>query len=95
MPPANIELNENSIIDISHESLMRVWTRLLGWVEEETQSAEIYLRLSEAAALYHEGKTDLWSGPELQLTLNWKEEADINDVWAIDMIRLMSAPFFS
>jgi WD40 repeat protein len=82
MPPSNVPLNENSIIDISHESLMRVWTRLIEWVEEETQSAEIYLRLSEAAALYHEGKTDLWTGPELQLTLNWKEETNLNEVWA-------------
>jgi WD40 repeat protein len=82
MPPANVKLNENSIIDISHESLMRVWTRLIGWVEEETQSAEIYLRLSEAAALYHEGKSDLWTGPELQLTLNWKGETKLNDIWA-------------
>lgn len=82
MPPLSVPLESQTIIDISHESLMRVWTRLIGWVEEETQSAEIYLRLSEAAALYHEGKTDLWKGPELQLTLNWKEESQVNEVWA-------------
>jgi len=82
MPPSSIELEEDTIIDISHESLMRVWTRLIEWVEDETQSAEIYLRLSEAAALYHEGKAGLWSGPELQLTLNWREYSSINESWA-------------
>ena len=82
MPPSNIPIENDSIIDISHESLMRVWTRLIGWAEEESQSAEVYLRLSEAAALYHEGKTQLWTGPELQLTLNWKEEYEPNEIWA-------------
>jgi hypothetical protein len=82
MPPSTIQIQDDTIIDISHESLMRVWTRLMRWVEEETQSAEIYLRLSEAAALYHEGKTDLWKDPELQLTLNWKEENQVNEIWA-------------
>ena len=82
MPPSNIPIEHDSIIDISHESLMRVWTRLIGWADEESQSAEVYLRLSEAAALYHEGKTQLWTGPELQLTLNWKEEYQPNEIWA-------------
>ena len=29
MPPADVELDDRSIIDLSHESLMRVWTRLI------------------------------------------------------------------
>ena len=49
MPPLGVEIDENSIIDISHESLMRVWERLIIWVNEEVESAEIYLRLSEAS----------------------------------------------
>jgi len=34
------------VVDISHESLIRLWDRLNGWVKEETESAEIYLRLA-------------------------------------------------
>ncbi|MCP4654897.1 MAG: hypothetical protein GY856_05695, partial [bacterium] len=40
MPPPGIELDADSVVDISHESLMRIWDRLLGWVEEETESAQ-------------------------------------------------------
>src|SRR4029077_17759123 len=39
MPPAGEELSPNTVIDISHESLMRVWERLRKWAEEEAQSA--------------------------------------------------------
>ena len=38
MPPVSSALNDDAVIDISHESLMRVWRRLRGWVEEEAQS---------------------------------------------------------
>lgn len=82
MPPSNIPITEESIIDISHESLMRCWARLINWVEEENQSAEIYLRLCEAANLYELGKGGLWRDPELQLAWKWKEEAKPNTTWA-------------
>ena len=36
MPSQDVELTDRTIIDISHESLMRVWTRLRHWVEAET-----------------------------------------------------------
>src|SRR6185436_5502285 len=32
MPPAGVPLEESSILDLSHESLMRIWGRLSGWV---------------------------------------------------------------
>ena len=44
MPPADVPLTAHSAIDISHESLMRVWTRLKNWVEEEAESAAQYRR---------------------------------------------------
>jgi hypothetical protein len=81
-PAENIELNEHVVIDISHESLMRVWDRLKGWVEEETNSVQMYLRLSEAASLYQLGKTSLWRPPDLQLALNWKKTQQPSLAWA-------------
>jgi len=82
MPPVGVPLTEDSIIDISHESIMRVWERLILWVEEENQSASIYLRLCEAADLYEAGKGGLLRDPELQVAWNWKEENSPNAVWA-------------
>lgn len=82
MPPAGVPLTEASIIDISHESIMRVWQRLMLWVEEENQSAAIYLRLCDAADLYESGKGGLLRDPELQVSWKWKEETSPNAVWA-------------
>ncbi len=83
MPSAQTPLNSNSIIDISHESIMRVWVRLRKWVEEESRSAQLYLRLSKTAELHQMGKSGLWVNPELQLALQWKEQTKPNATWAL------------
>ena len=82
MPPLSVELDANSIIEISHESLMRIWTRLKNWVDEEYESAQMYRRLSEAAAMYQIGRTGLWRPPDLQLALNWQKKQKPTRAWA-------------
>lgn len=82
MPPAGIELHGSSVIDISHESLMRIWTRLIQWVDEEARSAQMYLRISRAALQHQEGQAGLLRDPELQLASNWRQEARPSVVWA-------------
>lgn len=82
MPAANIRLNSDSLIELSHESLMRIWKRLSGWVEEEFESAQMYKRLSDAAAMYQIGKTGLWRPPDLQLALNWQKKQRPSREWA-------------
>ena len=82
MPPANIELTSDSIIEISHESLMRIWTRLHNWVDEEHESAQMYKRISEAASMYQIGRTGLWRPPDLQLALNWQQKQSPTRFWA-------------
>jgi energy-coupling factor transporter ATP-binding protein EcfA2 len=49
MPPSVVELSAESIVDVSHESLMRGWTRLVQWVDDETQSGKAFRRLCRAA----------------------------------------------
>lgn len=82
MPGANVKLNSESMIELSHESLMRIWKRLDVWVEEEFESAQMYKRLSEAAAMYQIGKTGLWRPPDLQLALNWQKKQRPTREWA-------------
>lgn len=82
MPPHGVTLSSNSIVDISHESLMRIWVRLKNWVDEEGQAVEMYLRLSDASAKYQTGKAGLWRPPDLQLALNWQEKNNPSLVWA-------------
>jgi WD40 repeat protein/energy-coupling factor transporter ATP-binding protein EcfA2 len=81
-PHHSIPLDDDSIIDLSHESLIRLWDRLKRWVDEESASVQMYLRLSEASALYQQGKTGLLKQPDLQLAINWREENKPSLWWA-------------
>ncbi|MFT7238466.1 MAG: energy-coupling factor transporter ATP-binding protein EcfA2, partial [Cyclobacteriaceae bacterium] len=81
MPPHGVRLASESVVDISHESLMRIWDRLKRWLDEESKAAEMYIKLSEAAERFQEGKASLWKMPDLQLALNWKEENRPTLIW--------------
>lgn len=81
MPPHGIRLDSDTVIDISHESLMRIWTRLKSWLDEESRSAEMYLKLAESAERFQLGRAGLWKMPDLQLALNWQEENKPTLVW--------------
>jgi hypothetical protein len=82
MPPDSEAISTETIIDISHESLMRVWNRLKGWVEEEADSASQYQRLAENASLNRKGAVGLMTDPELSLTLDWLQKKRPNAAWA-------------
>ena len=81
-PLADVELTGRSIIDISHESLMRGWKRLIAWAGEERQAASMYARVSQAAAWWREGTAGLWRNPELELGLRWRRDARPTAAWA-------------
>jgi hypothetical protein len=81
-PGEGIEIDSDTVIDISHESLMRIWDKLKSWVDEEFSSVQMYLRLAEASSQYQIGKTGLWRPPDLQLALNWKKTQQPTLAWA-------------
>lgn len=82
MPGTHISLKGSSTVELSHESLMRIWTKLSTWVDEEFESAHMYKRVSDAAAMYQIGKTSLWRPPDLQLALNWQKKQRPTRTWA-------------
>ena len=82
MPPAGVVLRPDTVIDISHESLIRNWKRLKEWVNEEAQSARYYRRLAETAVLHREGSEGLMQDPALQIIYDWYEESKPNAAWA-------------
>ena len=82
MPPHDVALVGDSVIDISHESLIRQWGRLRTWVEEEAESRATYLRLVEAAQLHRAGKAGLWGEPDLTYARQWQEREAPNATWA-------------
>jgi WD40 repeat protein/energy-coupling factor transporter ATP-binding protein EcfA2 len=82
MPGYQVPLHSESVVELSHESLMRIWTRLSNWVDEEFESARMYKRVSDASAMYQIGKTSLWRPPDLQLALNWQKKQNPTRTWA-------------
>ncbi len=82
MPGTEVELGDRTVLDLSHESLMRGWKRLRGWVEDEAQSARIFRRLLDTARLWSDGRASLFRDPDLQIGLSWREQESPNAAWA-------------
>lgn len=83
MPPAGVQLKPETVVDISHESLIRNWDRLRAWVEDEAQSARIYRRLAEAATDHYQKGTGLLDDVTLQYVLKWREQSKPNWAWGV------------
>jgi tetratricopeptide (TPR) repeat protein len=82
MPSADTTLDANSVIDISHESLIRGWQQLKLWVEEESESVQMYRRLASDALLHERDRVPYWRDPALQLALDWRKKFNPNAAWA-------------
>lgn len=82
MPPIGVPIASDTFIDISHESLMRVWERLIGWTKEENASTRTYMRLARTAARYEQGTGGLWRDPDLAIALKWHEQTNPTEAWA-------------
>jgi tetratricopeptide (TPR) repeat protein len=81
-PHAEVPLDSRSIIDLSHESLMRCWTRLVAWAEDERESAFTYMRIAQAAAWCEECAGGLWIDPQLETALQWRRKNQPTAAWA-------------
>ena len=81
-PPPSIPLERSTMIDLAHESIMRVWNRLQAWVLEEQQASKVYLRLAESADCHVRGEQSLWRNPELSVGLQWLAANAPNSAWA-------------
>jgi energy-coupling factor transporter ATP-binding protein EcfA2 len=72
--------NPKSTLDITHESLTRLWDRLRAWVDDEAESGRTYRKLVDDAA---HGRAH-WIDPELAVgrARLAKNRAAINPAWA-------------
>lgn len=80
-PAFGTPMTSKAMVDISHESLMRIWVRLKNWVDDEAEAVQMYIRLAEAASMYQVGKAGLWRPPDLQLALNWQSKHKPTLIW--------------
>jgi WD40 repeat protein len=81
-PAAGVALDERSVIDISHEALIRQWERLRRWVAEEADSAGTYLHLVDAARRHRAKKAGLWRDLELKGAQLWRMQRRPTQAWA-------------
>ncbi|WP_069471542.1 WD40 repeat domain-containing protein [Candidatus Marithrix sp. Canyon 246] len=81
-PPIEKALNSESIIDITHESLIRNWQRLKKWSKEEAESAKLYKRLEEDACSWQQHECSLLRFPELDNALAWRDKFKPTSQWA-------------
>jgi len=81
-PPIEKALDSESIIDITHESLIRNWQRLKKWTEEEAESAKLYKRLEEDACRWQQNECSLLRFPELDNALKWRDNFQPTSQWA-------------
>lgn len=81
-PQAGVPLDTRTIVDLSHESLMRCWTRLIAWTDEERESAVSYIRIAQAASWWAESSGGLWIDPQLETGLQWRRKNQPTAAWA-------------
>jgi len=79
-PPEDRELKPDSVIDITHESLIRGWARLREWVRADSDAGEWYRRVEDRLRT-SEGKVYL-EGPELEAAIQARREGGWNSAWA-------------
>jgi energy-coupling factor transporter ATP-binding protein EcfA2 len=81
MPGWPSKLEPDTVIDISHESLIRQWQTLRDWVQREARSAALYQRLRQTAQLWPQNAA-LWRNPDLERALLWEREETPSAAWA-------------
>jgi hypothetical protein len=73
---------DDVIVDISHESLIRQWTPLRGWLENEARASAAWQRLVTAEERYSRGEGDLLTGLDLGALAAWWESVNPTRAWA-------------
>jgi WD40 repeat protein len=81
-PPQDGRLSSNSILDITHESLMTHWKKLAGWVAQESASALRYTKLLVQALDWEKKEIPELHGVALDIALAWEKQEQPSAAWA-------------
>ncbi|MGA3004653.1 MAG: tetratricopeptide repeat protein [Acetobacteraceae bacterium] len=81
-PSGGQVLSEETVIDISHESLIRQWSDLAKWFDEEARSSVLWSRLINSEERHANGEGELQSGLDLATALDWWEREQPTIGWA-------------
>ena len=73
---------DDAVVDITHESLIRAWTQLRVWVRDEALSAEWFKRIVRSAELHARQEEGHWRDPGLAFAIAVGERNHWNADWA-------------
>jgi hypothetical protein len=76
--PPLADISDQSVIDITHEAIIRQWKLLRGWAHEEAYGAKFYQRLAFDASRHARP----WDDAELLEALRLKTRDNWSEVWA-------------
>ena len=84
MPPAGEPLDEATLIDISHESLLRGWDRMTGegWLVQEDRDGKVYRSLVDAAETFEKDPTAVLPRALTRQRETWWKKTAPNAAWA-------------
>ena len=81
VPGIEVPLSSNPVIDISHESLIRQWQALRGWVRDEAEAEAELQRLVDDSRKQAEADGELWRGRNLERARDWQQRNQPNAAW--------------
>jgi hypothetical protein len=73
---------EDSVIDLSHESLIERWDRLKEWVQAESEAASLYRSAAEDAERDLRGRAARWRSLKLREAAEYLEQRIWNQAWS-------------
>ncbi len=85
-PPERAPLEDEDVLDISHESLIRQWHRLKRWAKNEAAATEAYRELIPPSRRWEKKEkgfwkalSGLWRGQDLRRATKWQKE--VSPAW--------------
>ncbi len=82
LSPYKGAIYDDTVIDISHESLMRNWGRLKDWMIDEFKAAELYRKLNDRREQHETDPDLLIKGVLLKELKDWNDSGIYNTEWA-------------
>jgi hypothetical protein len=82
-PSVQVSLDNSTIVDISHESLIRQWSLLSDWLDKEARAAALWRRLVTAMESHSRREGGLPGGLDLANFRAWWDREVPNPAWAM------------
>ena len=82
MPSLERPLAPDTVLDISHESLIRQWQKLRDWVQVEAASADHYRDNERRAQRWSARTAEFLDGIDLDVALDWRSRERPTAQWA-------------